>query len=225
MYIANNWLRCLALLYGLTFCFLVVAASVTAYVLFHPKLGLKETDPITRACISKYGLLGGLVLVNLYNSAMIILPWPFFILYLTLSRKGGWHSMLADALVYTAMSAYGLYLLIDWLSNAANDVSWLLFHSCHSVISTLWGFWESMTIHVMLAIFVVLFLFLYVRPTFREGMHRTFNISFLHFNIVSCKEIGKSPNFEVACIAASIFPLSDACTLTGGNYFSNMLRL
>ena len=167
-------MRFLKLIYGLTFCFLLVAASVTAYVLSHPELGLKETDPTTRAWISNYGVLGGLVLVSLYNSAMILLPWPFFILYLTLRRKHGWQNRLVDVIVYAAMPAYGLYLVVDWLLNAANDVSWLLFHSCHDVLSTMWGFWENMMIYVLLAMFLVLFLFLYVRQTLRKCVQNIF---------------------------------------------------
>ena len=168
----SSWLRFIVLIYGITFCFLLhVAASVTAYVLSHPELGLKETDPITHARISNYGFIGGLVLVNLYNSAMILLPRPLFILYHILRRKCGWHNILVDSIEYAAVSAYGLYLLIEWLLNAANDVSWLLFHSGHAVISTVWGFWENMTLYVMLAIFSVLFLFLYLRPTFYECTH------------------------------------------------------
>ena len=87
MYRESSWLRFLVFLYGLAFCFLLVAASVTAYVLSHPELGLKETDPITRAWISSYGLIGGLVLVNVYNFVMMLLPWPFFLLYLTVRRN------------------------------------------------------------------------------------------------------------------------------------------
>jgi len=119
----KNSSRFLLSIYCMTFCFLLVATLVTAYVLSHPELGLKETEPITRACISHYGLVGGLTLVNLYNSAMIFLPWPFFILYLTLCRRGRWQNILLDSIVYSATSAYGLYLLIDWLLNAANDAS------------------------------------------------------------------------------------------------------
>ena len=90
-----------------------MAGFLTVYLLSHPELGLKEIEPITRACIANYGLLGGLVLVNLYNSAMILLPWPLFMLYLTLRRQRGWRKILVDSMVYVAISAYGLYLLID----------------------------------------------------------------------------------------------------------------
>ena len=153
MYRENGWLRFLVFLYGLAFCFLFVATSVTAYVLSHPELGLKETDPIARAWIAHYGLLGGLVRVNVYNSAMILLPWPFFILYLRLRRKRGWQNILAESIVYSVMFAYGLYFLIRRLFNAANDVSWLLFHSCPYVITATWDLWMSLPFHLTLAIF------------------------------------------------------------------------
>lgn len=154
-------MRILVVIYSIAFCFLLVAALVTAYVLSHPELGLKETNPITRACISNYGLIGGLVLVNLYNSAMILVFWPFFILYIVLRRKYDWNYILADAIAYSGIAAYGIYLLVSRALNAASDVSWLLVYSCPSVITATWGFWENMTIYLMLAIFLGLFPIVY----------------------------------------------------------------
>jgi hypothetical protein len=55
------------------------------------------------------------------------------------------------------MSAYGMYLLISWLLNAANDVYWLLFGSNPYVISALWESWDSLFRYLTLAIFLVLF--------------------------------------------------------------------
>ena len=130
-----------------------MAASVTAYVLSHPELGLKETDPITHAHISNYGVLGGLILVNLYNSATILVFCPSFILYLIVRRKYKWNNILADSIAYSGMVAYGLYVLINWLLNAANDVSWLLFYSCPYPITATWDLWMSLPFHLTLAIF------------------------------------------------------------------------
>ena len=78
MHSDNGWLRFLVFIYGIAFCFLLVAASVTAYVLSHPELGLKETNRIVRDYISKYGLELGLLLVNLYNFGMIFFSWILF---------------------------------------------------------------------------------------------------------------------------------------------------
>ena len=72
MHSDKGWLRFLVFIYGLAFCFLLMAASVTAYVLSHPELGLKETNPIVRDYVSRYGLELGLLLVNLYNFGIVI---------------------------------------------------------------------------------------------------------------------------------------------------------
>ena len=157
MYSETSWLRFLAFLYGLAFCFLLVAASVTAYVLSHPELGLKETNPIVRDYVSQYGLELGLLLVNLYNFGTIFVSWLLFISYRALSKKYKWKETLADSIVYGMMSAYGLYMLISWSLNAANDVSWLLFRSNPYIIGALWESWDSLSRYLTLAIFFVLF--------------------------------------------------------------------
>jgi len=157
MYTDKGWLRFLIFIYGMTVCFLLVAAFVTAYVLSHPELGLKETNPIVRDFVSKYGLELGLLLVNLYNSGTIFFSWILFISYLVLSRKYRWRKTLADSMAYGAMSAYGMYMLISWLLNAANDVAWLLFRSNPYGISALWESWDSLLRYLTLAIFLVLF--------------------------------------------------------------------
>ena len=130
----KSWLRFLALIYGITFFFLLVAALVTAYIVSHPELGLAEGNPSIRAVISEYGLTVGLLLAILYNSAIIFHAWPFFISYLMLERKYKRSNILVDSAVYSWMYAFGLYELIFRLLNAVNDVSWLLFHSCPDVI-------------------------------------------------------------------------------------------
>lgn len=184
----RSWLRSLVFIYGITFCFLLVAASVTAYVLSHPELGLKEKDPITRACISNYGLIGGLVLVNLYNSAMILLFWPFFILYLILRRKYKRNNILADSIAYSGIAAYGMYQLISWMLNAASDVSWLLFYSCPYVITATWDLWMDLPFHLVVAIFVALLPGVYYLMRRSKCMHGNlpspFRTQFLQFYLL-----------------------------------------
>jgi hypothetical protein len=153
----NSWLRLLVFLYGLAFCFLFVATSVTAYVLSHPELELQETNPIVRDYVSKYGLELGLLLVNLHNLGIVIFSWILFASYLVFSRKYRWKITFADSTIYAAMSAYGVYMLISWFLNAAHDVSWLLFRSNPYVISALWESWNRLYGYLMLAIFLVLF--------------------------------------------------------------------
>jgi len=126
----------------------------------HPGLGLKETNPIVRDCVSQYGLELGLLLVNLYNFGTIFFAWLLFISYLALSKKYRWKITLADSFIYGMMSAYGMYLLISWFLNAANDVAWLLFRSNPYVISALWESWDSLSPYIALAIFFILFLIL-----------------------------------------------------------------
>ena len=167
----NSWLRFLVVIYSVAFCFLLVAASVTAYVLSHPELGLKETNPIVRDYVSKYGLELGLLLVNLYNFGIVIFSWILFASYRVLSRKYRWKETITDSLVYGMMAAYGLYLLISWLLNAAHDVSWLLFRSNPHVISALWESWDNLSPYLTLAIFLVLFSI--VHYSTRRNQHET----------------------------------------------------
>ena len=167
----SSWFRFLAFIYGMTVCFLLVAAFVTAYVLSHPELGLEETNPIVRDYVSKYGLELGLLLVNLYNFGTIFVAWLLFISYLALSRKYRWKTTLADSIAYAAMSAYGMYLLISWMFNVANDVSWLLFRSNPYAISALWESWDSLSPYLTLAIFLALFSI--VHYSMRRDQHET----------------------------------------------------
>jgi len=60
-------------------------------------------------------------------------------------------------MAYGAMSAYGMYMLISWLLNAAHDVSWLLFRSNPYVVSAVWESWDSPCRYLTLGIFLVLF--------------------------------------------------------------------
>jgi len=174
-----SWVRFLVFLYGLTFCLLLVAALVTAYVLSHPELGLKETNPLVHNYVSKYGLELGLLLVNLYNFGTIFFSWLLFISYLALSKKYKWKKTFADSLVYGMMSAYGMYMLISWLLNAANDVAWLLFRSNPYVISAIWESWDSLSPYLTLAMFFALFSIVHysTRRKQRETRPTDFNMS------------------------------------------------
>ena len=179
MYHENSWLRFLVFIYSVAFCLLLVTAFVTAYVLSHPELGLKETNPIVRDYVSKYGVALGLLLVNLHNFGIVIFAWILFASYLVLSRKYRWKITFADSIIYAVMSAYGMYMLLSWLLNAANDVSWLLFRSNPYGISTLWESWENLWGYLTLAIFVVLFSIVHysMRRKQRETRPPDFNMS------------------------------------------------
>lgn len=145
----------LLVVYGVALALMLVAASVTAYVLSHPESGLKETNPVVLGLVAEYGLLVGLLVVNLYNMVMIMLPWVIFIPYLQLRKKYRWENLLADALVYSIMVAYGLHRLISWFLNAAHDLSWLLFNSCPHIITAAWKLWDH-AIYLIPAILSVL---------------------------------------------------------------------
>jgi len=150
----------LLVVYGLALALLVVTALVTAYVLSHPESGLKEVNPVVIGLVSEYGLMVGLLVVNLYNMVMIMLLWVVFIPYLLLRKRHRWENILADALVYSVMAAYGFFRLISWLLNVAHDVSWLLFNSCPHIITTIWKLWDN-AIYLIPAIPAVLFPIVY----------------------------------------------------------------
>ena len=146
--------------YGLALALLVVTASVTAYVLSHPEIGLKERNPVVIGLVAEYGLTVGLLVVNLYNMVMLMLPWVIFIPYLRLRKRHRWENVLADSLVYSGMAAYGCYMLISWVLNAAHDVSWLLFNSCPHIITATWKLWDN-AIYLIPAMLAVLFPIVY----------------------------------------------------------------
>ena len=130
----KNWLRFLVLIYSLAFCFLLVAALVTGYILSHPEYGGLERTPFIRALLSEYGLILGLFLTILYNTLTTFFFWPFFMIYLKAKRKYELNNFLMDSVVYSWMSAFGLSHLILWLADALNDVSYLLFQTSYYVI-------------------------------------------------------------------------------------------
>lgn len=146
----KDWV--LLVVYGLALALLLVTASVTAYVLSHPESGLKERNPVVIGLVSQCGLTLGLLVVNLYNMVMLMLPWVIFIPYLRLRKRHRWENILADALVYSGMAAYGFYMLISWLLNAAHDVSWLLFNSSPHIVTATWEIWDN-AIYLIPAIF------------------------------------------------------------------------
>ena len=145
----------LLVVYGLALVLVVVTALVTAYVLSHPESGLKERNPVVIGFVAEYGLLVGLLVVNLYNMVMVMFPWVIFIPYLLLRKRHRWENILADALVYSGMAAYGCYMLISWSLNAAHDGSWLLLKSYPHIITVAWELWDR-AIYLIPAIFTVL---------------------------------------------------------------------
>jgi len=154
----NSWLIFLELLYISAFLFLLVTALATAYGLSHPKLGLVETNPLLRAYMSEYGLVGALLLAMLVNSSVLIFSGLFFTLYRTFQRRYHWHNPLTDSIAYSLVATFGLYALIALLLNAANDVSWLLFHSCPHLITATLRLWTNVAAYMLLAIFLSIFL-------------------------------------------------------------------
>lgn len=152
-----DWFRFLKLLYVLAFVFLCVMVAVTAYALSHPELGLVETNPLVRAYMTAYGLVGALLIAMLVNASVLIFSGLFFTLYRMFQRRYNWHHSLIDSAAYSLVATFGLYALIAWALNALNDVSWLLFRSNPYVISALWESWDSLYRYVTLAIFFVVF--------------------------------------------------------------------
>ena len=76
----NSWLLSLKFVYVLAFFFLFVMVVVTAYGLLHPELGLVEAEPLVRAYMSEYGLVGALLIAILANSSVLIFSGLFFTL-------------------------------------------------------------------------------------------------------------------------------------------------
>ena len=163
MYRESSWLRPLVFLYGLAFCFLLVMVATTAYALSHPELDLVETNPLVHAYTAAYGLVGALLIAMLVNASVLIFSALFFTLYRMFQKRYNWHNPLIDAIAYALVATFGLSALITWLLNAAKDVHVLLFHSSHPAISAVWSVWDNMTLYLMVAMFVVLFLLLHVR--------------------------------------------------------------
>jgi len=169
----KNCLRLLTVLYVLAFLFLFVVVAATVYGLSYPELGLVETNPLVRAYMAEYGLVIALLIAIFVNSSALIFSGLFLTLYRMFQRRFNSQNPLLDSIAYSPVVTFGLYALITWLLNAANEVYVLLFHSYHSVIRTMWGFWGNMTLYVMVAMFLVLFLFLYMGRAFGECMHES----------------------------------------------------
>ena len=70
--LAKSWLRSIGLIYAVKLLFILVAAIATGYALSHPELGSEERDQHSRAMISRYGPVVGLLLFVLYDSAIIV---------------------------------------------------------------------------------------------------------------------------------------------------------
>ena len=156
-------MRPLKLIYAFALFFLFVMVATTVYGLSHPELGLVETNPLVRAYMAEYGLVVALLIVILVNSSVLILSGLFFALYRVVQRRYNWHSPLIDSTAYSLVATFGLYALIAWLLNAANDVYVLLFHSDPQMIATTLELWTGKTGYLLLVIFLILFLILYAR--------------------------------------------------------------
>jgi hypothetical protein len=150
--------RVLELIYISAFFFLFVAVTLTVYGLLHPELGLVEADPLVRAFIVEYGLVVGLLIAILYNSSVLILSWLSFTLYLMFKRRYKWNNTLTDSTAYSLVATVGLYALITWLLNAANDVYVLLFHSNMPLITATMELWTSISHYAMIAVYLFVFL-------------------------------------------------------------------
>ena len=142
--------------YGVALACMLVTASVTAYVLAHPETGLTEVNPTLIDFVTAHGLAGGLLLVNLYNLGILMLPWGLVLLYRLLWKQGGWDPMLAGSLVYSVVVACGCYMLISWLLNVVHDVSCLLFNSCPHIITATWKLWDNATYLIPIIIAILL---------------------------------------------------------------------
>lgn len=153
----KDWIRFLVLIYALAFCFLLVAAVATGFLLSHPEYGMAEKTLFIRALLSEYGLIVGLSLSILSNALPIFFFWPFFMLYLKLKRRYEWDNILVDSIAYSWMSAFGVSTFIFWLPDAINDVSLLLFDASPYIIV---GMLESLgrIFYPMVAILFVVFL-------------------------------------------------------------------
>jgi len=77
------------------------------------------------------------------------------------------------------MVAYGCYMLISWVLNAAHDVSWLLFNSCPHIITATWTLWDN-AVYSIPAIFVVLVPLVYysMRKGKTKGFLEEYNFDF-----------------------------------------------
>lgn len=110
-----------------------------------------------RSLLLQYGLIGGLFLGVLYSTVYLFFFWPFFILYFKIRKKYDWNNNLADSIVYSWMSAFGLSLFIHFWLDAINDICWLLFHTCPDIIITALGLSGRM-FHLAVTFFFILFL-------------------------------------------------------------------
>lgn len=151
-------LKFLELVYVLAFFFLLVMVATTAYALSHPELGLEETNPLVRAYMAAYGLVGALLIAMLVNASVLIFSGLFFTLYRMLQLRYNWHNAFIDAIAYSLVATFGLYALIAWALNATNDVYVLLFHSDQHLIAATLELWTNTTGYLMLAIFLIFFI-------------------------------------------------------------------
>lgn len=156
----RNWKMLLIMIYSLAFFFLFVVVLVTGYSLSHPELGLTESNPFISSMISKYGLAIGIFLGVLSSVWLPLLLWVSFLVYLKACSKYDITNILLDCLMYSVLSSYGLAMLFFYLTDTANDVSWLLFHRSSFAAASLMDILTNLfilTFVVSLCIFPVLY--------------------------------------------------------------------
>lgn len=117
-------------------------------------------------------LVVALFIAILYTSSVLILSWLFFTLYLMFKRRYKWKNPLIDSIAYSLVATFGLYALIIWVLNAANDVYVLLFHSDLPFLVAMLELWTGLTTYLMLAIFLVVFDFIYARRDKSKKVHQ-----------------------------------------------------
>jgi hypothetical protein len=103
----------------------------------------------------------GLLIVVLHNSVFILVPWPFFFVFLLVKRRYKWSNIVLGAIQYSLMAAIGLYELIFWSLDAVGDVSQLLFHYRPHVMTVFVERWANAPHYLKLTILLVLFLAIY----------------------------------------------------------------
>ena len=157
----KGWFRFLVSIYVSAFCFLLVAALATGYLLSDPEYGWAEKTPFIRDLLLKYGLIVGLFLAVLYNTLITFSPCFPFMLYLKFKREYGWNEIIVDSFAYSAIFSWGLYVYIFWLLDAINDVYILLFRASPHAIIAILELWISISYYPILVIFFILFPIVY----------------------------------------------------------------
>jgi len=114
-----------------------MVVSITGYSLSHPELGLREKNPFIASLIERYGLVSGLFLGFLSGIVWPLFAWLLFMVYIVARSEYRFNSILADCLVFSLMSSFGICYLLLYSINMVNDASWLLVHDSPPVVVSL----------------------------------------------------------------------------------------